>query len=395
MNGHDPMVATSDLAAKLAARTRHVSLLLGAGSSCAAGLPDVAKLLERVLASLQGEQLDLANAVYDDRNLEEGLTRLRRIRALLGDGEESFAGFTSVTAKALEEQISAAVIRELTKSTPNLGPSVDLATWAAGEFYARPIEIFTVNYDLLVEKGLETVGASYFDGFVGNLEARFRPDLIEPNSTGEGLPSSFVRLWKLHGSLNWKVLPEGDVRRTGSAVDQSEMAAIYPSDDKYNQSRRVPFLVLQDRFRRALAEPESFTLVCGYSFGDAHLNEILFNAATRYPRSEIAVFCFDDIPGALDGTLPPNLSVMGAQEAILAGERLPWLIPDPESARREAIWKDDRFRLGDFSALAEFLAKNRRSDTHWPAAGTGFGFNPQDFRLLESVSMTTQASVHG
>ena len=51
-----------------------------------------------------------------------------------------------------------------------------------------------------------------------------------------------------------------------------------------------------DRFRRALSEPETITLTIGYSFCDEHLNEILFDAARRYPRSEIVVLCFENIP---------------------------------------------------------------------------------------------------
>lgn len=346
-----------------------MSVLLGAGTSCAAGLPDVNGLLKQVLSDLTGEELALATDLYQERNLEEGLTRLRRIRGLLGDSEESFAGFTAKSAESLEGGISARIIQALSTSDFSQEPSVNFATWAAGDYYTRPLEVFTVNYDLLIEQGLESVGASYFDGFVGNLNARFRPDLIEPRDLGESLPKSFVRLWKLHGSLNWKVLSDGTVRRTGAAVDQSEVAAIYPSDDKYNQSRRVPFLVLQDRLRRALAEPESLTLVCGYSFGDDHLNEILFDAAKRYPRSEIAVFCYAEIPAKLGIKLPPNLTVYGAEEAIIGGERTKWCTPNSTNGTNDAVWKNNRFTLGDFVELAQFLANSRRQGAHWAEFG--------------------------
>jgi hypothetical protein len=92
------------------------------------------------------------------------------------------------------------------------------------------------------------------------------------------LPASFVRLWKLHGSINWLLEERENSRavvRLGMPVDSGKAAAIYPSDEKYDDSRRVPFVVLMDRFRHALAMPETSTIICGYSFSDQHLNDII------------------------------------------------------------------------------------------------------------------------
>lgn len=357
---HDPAVVATDLASKLAARSRHVCLLFGAGTSCAAGLPDVGTLLSRVLESLSDDQRTLAEALYQGRNLEEGLSRLRRIRALLSADEE-FSGLSTSSAQSLEVDISAAIIENLVTPAPDLSAATAFASWAAGDFYTRPIEVFTVNYDLVVEMGLEAVGATYFDGFVGSIAGQFRPELVDSRTAvdTDSLPSSFVRLWKLHGSLNWKVQGNGSIVRTGAPVAQEQMAAIYPSDEKYDQSRRVPFVVLHDRLRRALAEPETVTLVSGYSFGDAHLNEVLFDAAIRYPRSEIVVFCFDDIPDDLTAHIQANITVIGAKEGIIAGERREWR--EPDSTVSADVWNDDRCRLGDFAALSRFLAKTSRS----------------------------------
>ena len=356
---HDPALVATDLAGKLAARSRHVCLLFGAGTSCAAGLPDVGTLLSKVLESLSGDQRALAEKLYEGRNLEEGLSRLRRIRALLAADEE-FSGLSPSSAQSLEANISAAIIEHLVTPTLDLGSATAFASWAAGEFYTRPIEVFTVNYDLVIEMGLEAVGATYFDGFVGSIAGRFRPELVDSRTAADNdsLPSSFVRLWKLHGSLNWRVEGDGSVVRTGAPVPQKHMAAIYPSDEKYDQSRRVPFVVLHDRLRRALAEPESVTLVCGYSFGDAHLNEVLFDAAIRYPRSEIVVFCFDEIPDELAAHVQANITVIGATEGIIAGERCEWRKPDATVSPE--VWNDGRCRLGDFAALSRFLAKTSR-----------------------------------
>lgn len=102
-------------------------------------------------------------------------------------------------------------------------------------------------------------------------------------------------------------------------MHDDQPAAIYPSDAKYDESRRVPFVVLQDRFRRALHHPESLVLISGYSFGDAHLNEMIFDAATRKQRSEFIAFSYGSIPDevAERALLTPNFQALGANEAII------------------------------------------------------------------------------
>ena len=117
-------------------------------------------------------------------------------------------------------------------------------------------------------------------------------------------------------------------------------------------------MVLQDRFRRALAQPETLTLVAGYSFGDEHLNEVLFDGAAHRPRSEIIVFCYSDIPQVLHGRaqLTPNLqAVVTSDKAILGGRLAPWQHPEEELGSVD-YWIDGKFTLGDFSNLAAHLA---------------------------------------
>jgi hypothetical protein len=372
---HEPGAAATQMAAKLASHSRHVCFLFGAGTSCAAGLPAVQQLLTDVLASLEGELMRRAEHLYTGRNLEEGLTRLRRIRALLAD-EDTFDGLAIQSAGELEYAITSAVIERLSEGGLDRTPAENFATWAAGDYYSRPIEVFTVNYDLLIEQGLEAVGVPYFDGFVGSLAARFREDFVDGNqrSGAHRLPASFLRLWKLHGSLNWQYMDDGQVVRRGSPLSHGAPAAIYPSDEKYDQSRRVPFVVLHDRFRHALAEPETLTMIAGYSFGDAHLNEVIFDAARRYPRSETVALFRGDIPGVFDEVVLPNLTVMGAKAAIIGGERRKWATPGQEDAASD-LWDGDRFLLGDFASFSRFLAQVPRTagDIVQPRAGGSDG----------------------
>ncbi len=204
----------------------------------------------------------------------------------------------------------------------------------------------------------------YFDGFVGALEGRFHIDLVEgvPDEARDWLPRSFVRLWKLHGSLNWAWSDGGksEIVRLGAPVTEGDAAAIYPSDAKYDESRRVPFVVLQDRLRRALAQPETLMIISGYSFGDDHLNELLFEGVSRRPRSEILAFCYGEIPSVLkeQAMRCPNLQAITGHEAVIGGLAKAWDEPDPSDPPPVDVWSDGVMAMRDFKSLAGFLARS-------------------------------------
>jgi hypothetical protein len=368
MSVHDPVKFATDLSAKLATRSRHICLFLGAGMARACGLPDIGQLRDRVLARLSAGNRDALTKQLAGRNLEEALTRLRRISALLSD-EQTIDGLTALQSKAVDGAVCQAIVKELDIHGADLLPVCHLAAWVARAGYRLPIEIFTVNYDLLLETALERLRVPYFDGFLGNLQARFHTELVEgtPGLDVEAVPAFFVRLWKLHGSVNWSWQNDRQIVRLGQPVSEGEAAAIYPSDTKYEESRRVPFVVLQDRFRRALNQSETLVIVAGYSFGDAHLNEMLIDAATRRERSEFVVFCHSQIPAALAerAASTPNLQVVTGKEAILGGMRGQW---SPSDAAPKDFWENDHFTLRDFKNLAAHLARSAAPEAYADAA---------------------------
>ncbi len=183
-------------------------------------------------------------------------------------------------------------------------------------------------------------------------------------------------LTPFHFSTNFATLPRrfsnqatsesstnGYICRVGTSVapsDSSEdILAIYPSEEKYQESRRVPFTTLFDRFRRALSTPESVTVVCGYSFSDQDINEIIFDAVERFPRSEVVALFFNDISETVSSRAKTssNLSAAGAKGAILNGREREW---EPEPTKY-GFWEAETFRLGDFRCLIETLVGGRES----------------------------------
>lgn len=258
MPDHDVFRFAADLSAKLATRSRHVGAFVGAGAARACGLPDVAGLQTEVLRRLGHDNERTLRALLAHGNLEQVLSRLRRIAALL-TGTETVDGLTGDAAADLDRAVCRHIVAALDVDGASLEPMRQFTGWAARANYHWPIELFTVNYDLLIETALEEIRALYFDGFVGALRARFQIDLVEqwPEETPALVSAAFVRLWKLHGSVNWAWTSGSEIVRLGHPVTTGQAAAIYPSDTKYEESRRVPFVVLQDRFRRALNQRDA------------------------------------------------------------------------------------------------------------------------------------------
>jgi len=369
MPEHNPAEFASGLSAKLAARSRHVCVFLGAGVGASCRLPDVDTLQTEVLESLEGTTKNAMASQLGARNLEAALSRLRRIAALIDD-DQTVDGLTGAAAADLDKAVCHAIVKSLEIDEADLAPVKLFAAWAGRAAYDLPLEVFTVSYDLLLETAFEDRRVPYFDGFVGSLEGAFQTQLVEcAPADRDWVPSFFLRLWKLHGSVNWARRDDGRVVRLGHPVPEGLAAAIYPSDMKYDESRRVPFVVLADRLRRSLHQPETLTLVAGYSFGDNHLNEVIFDAASRCERSETIVFCYADIPSHLAdyAVASPNLQVVSPEEAILGGIRAGWKTPDDPPPD---LWENNSFSLGDFRRLAAYLARSTAREQEPNAALT-------------------------
>ena len=136
-----------------------------------------------------------------------------------------------------------------------------------------PVHLFSTNYDTLLEDALALCAVPYWDGFSGGAVA-FRNFHF-----GELAPSRDYRahVVKLHGSIDWHLGDDGRVWRVRDGDQYPDKAArvlIHPQSTKYLATQRDPFAVQFDLFRRALSTSSDNVLaVCGYSFGDEHINQ--------------------------------------------------------------------------------------------------------------------------
>ncbi len=138
------------------------------------------------------------DGVPTNPTIEDILSHIRALHDVVRDG--NIDGLTKSTLAALDTEICNITTEVVGVELPELStPYHQLATWIGGIHRAHPIEVFTPNYDLLVEQALEFHKIPFFDGFVGSKQAFF--DLTSMES--ESLPSRWARVWKVHGSVNW------------------------------------------------------------------------------------------------------------------------------------------------------------------------------------------------
>src|SRR5206468_2462821 len=87
----------------------------------------------------------------------------------------------------------------------------EFAAWLSSIQRTKPVEIFSTNYDLLIERGLEIALVPYFDGFLGSVNPYFSDSAADFKDDADNLshlPRTWARLWKLHGSIGWRVAEE-------------------------------------------------------------------------------------------------------------------------------------------------------------------------------------------
>ena len=157
----------------------------------------------------------------------------------------------------------------------------------------RRANLFTLNYDTLIEQAADAEGSILVDGFVGTLRRVFRPesyniDYYFPAQTTEGRVHRFDRalhLYKLHGSITWHRTekpnwenPFGFYATFYNQEADTDNVLIYPTPLKYGQTLGMPYSELFRRFGNAIAQPQSTLFVIGYGFGDEHVNALITQA---------------------------------------------------------------------------------------------------------------------
>lgn len=216
--------------------------------------------------------------------------------------------------------------------------------------------VFTTNYDLAVEWAAESIDLQVVNGFLGVHGRRFSPqsfDLGYRNTQARG-EARFgvynIYLAKLHGSLSWReendqvyevqaLLAGEQIKKFLGNTAETELGLmVMPRAAKYMQTVGYVLGELFRRFSEFLSCPQTALVVCGYGFGDEHINRLLRSALLN-PTLQLVVY-FPEFTGDVTNTALPDslrklLSLKNPRVTVVGGgadahlNKLANQLPDP------------------------------------------------------------------
>lgn len=246
------------------------------------------------------------------------------------------------------------------------------------------LNIFTTNYDRLIEAGAELAGLHLLDRFVGNLMPIFRSSRLDldmhynpPGIRGEPrYLEGVARYTKLHGSVDWVEVGK-DIRRIGLPFGAASVTPylrspglrnstahqlmIYPNAAKDRETADYPYVELFRDLAAAICRPNSTLVTYGYSFGDEHINRVIRDMLT-IPSTHLVVISIDDKLGRIMKTYRE----MGrpSQISLLIGPVLADLTTLTENYLPKAAIDKTTFRMSE-------LLKQRLGTVQTPEKGSG------------------------
>lgn len=388
-NKHDPIKQLKFLSQSLSNDKKPLSFFLSAGCPLGVSLPTekwplipaIKELSQKVNIELTKEEnktlrfQDFLNEIKKDskdhENIELVLSFARSLKDVSVGGKAR--GFDNDELIEIEKRICSFIASLINVELPKeITPYHKLASWIASIDRDKPIEIFTTNYDLLMEQALEETFVPYFDGFVGARNSFFDLRAIESDS----IPQHWTRLWKIHGSLNWYQSKNEVHRSTGVNIQDQESHLIYPSHLKYDQSRKMPYLALIDHLTNSIKSEPSILITSGYSFNDEHINDAILNALKANPTSIVIALLFGNLsnyPKAEEiAKRRPNISLWAQDQGVIGTKKGHWEPTDTfddedniagvvkstekedpnDPQKKMASWS---LELGDFARLGDFL----------------------------------------
>ncbi|WP_195377185.1 SIR2 family protein [Anaerotruncus rubiinfantis] len=256
---------------------------------------------------VMNELLRGLDIIGDKANYDELKTE---IKALIKDFTDNISAIEAAIASADEDKRNSAFNKLV----------LFLMSFASRTGTRDRLNIFTTNYDRLIEAGADIAGLHLIDRFVGALTPIFRSSRMDidlhynpPGIRGEPrYLEGVARYTKLHGSVDW-VSCDNTIRRIGlpfgakditpflgvAGIDaDASKIMIYPNASKDKETAEYPYVELFRDFAAALCRPNSTVVTYGYSFGDDHINRIIRDMLT-IPSTHLVVIAYNDEAGRI------------------------------------------------------------------------------------------------
>ncbi len=272
-----------------------------------ANIEDYIRVINELLRGLEVLGYDSTN----DTNQEKYNKLVDNLETIIKEFSNSITEIENSIASAAEEKR-----KEAFDYLVNF-----LMSFASRTGTRERLNIFTTNYDRLIEAGAEIAGLHLLDRFVGSLSPIFRSSRLDidmhynpPGIRGEPrYLEGVARFTKLHGSIDW-INTGTDIRRIGLPFGSKDISnflnppgiadtgsrqiMIYPNATKDRETTEYPYVELFRDFAAALCRPNSTLVTYGYGFGDDHINRIIRDMLT-IPSTHLVIISYDDAGGRI------------------------------------------------------------------------------------------------
>lgn len=276
--------------------------LFGAGTSRVAGCPLINCLTNQLLADTHGDTTlheifaNLRNKGKSKPTVDDLMNHLMHRREILESSRNNEK--QNISEHDIERwlgKIKEIIVEQLgqIRGLDDDGQLQEHRRFFLNLSAARPqshiCDIFTLNYDIVLETALDLERIPYIYGFQGGERAWF------DNRTFDTANNDIkFRIFKLHGSVSWIFDNEGGYVRRRHPFDKLEspqQIVIAPAPPK-----RLEYTIyeeLMDQFRKRLRHPSANNLliICGYSFNAEHINQALIDA-TSEPGNNLQIIAF-------------------------------------------------------------------------------------------------------
>jgi hypothetical protein len=259
------------------------------------GTPNIEDEIRTINELIRGMEIYLST-LNDNTELKE---KVEKLRTELEKGIIEFANSILVA----EKNITTSDREEPAEYLMNF-----LLSFASRIATRERLNLFTINYDRILEFGSELAGLHLIDRFIGSISPIFRSSRLNidlhynpPGIRGEPrYLEGVVNFTKLHGSIDWSE-KDGVVRRFAlpfgvdniTPYNNNESLIIYPNSSKDRETAEYPYVELFRDFASSVIRPNSTIVTYGYSFGDDHINRVL-NDMLTIPSTHLVIIAYND-----------------------------------------------------------------------------------------------------
>ena len=178
------------------------------------------------------------------------------------------------------------------------------------------VNVFTTNYDLLIESSFENSHIEYVDGFLGKLHPVFSTAnygmILSHQTSISSMTSEVVtfNLYKVHGSLNWQCEDSKiiwcnhveNIKKIEQYLESEQfsdfydsLAIINPSKDKLKQTvLNVNYYDQLRMFCNEMEKSNTILLSYGFSFADEHILQMTKRSLNSNPTFCLVIFSFNE-----------------------------------------------------------------------------------------------------